>query len=68
MSGYNVIDAQFLGPRHQLSMLHYWLFYITVTAEAALKNSHTAPNFPYAALSNYRQYVVLNNQYVVLNH
>ena len=33
----DVADVQFLQSRHQLSMLRYWMYYISVTVHAALK-------------------------------
>ena len=64
----NQVDVQSLGPRHQMSMLHYWIFYIRITAHAALRNSHTALSIRHAAPSKCTYYEVLSNQYAVLNH
>ena len=63
---HGVTDVQFLGSRHQMTMLHYWIFYIRITAHAALRNSHTS--IRHAAPSNCSYYDVLGNQYAVLNH
>ena len=63
---HDVVDVQSLGSGHQMSMLHYWIFYIT--ANAALRTSHTALSIWHAAPSNCYYYQVLGNQYAVLNH
>ena len=65
---HDVVDVQSLGSRHQMSMLHYWIFYIGITAHAALRNSDTALNIRHAVPSNCSYYEVLSNQYAVLNH
>ena len=68
---HDVVDVQSQGSRHQLSMLHYWIFHIRITAHAALRNSQTALSIRHAAPSNcsdYAHYEVLSNQYAVLNH
>ena len=65
---HDVADVPSLGSRHQMSMLHYWIFYIRITAHAALRNSHTALSIRHAAPSNCSYYEVLSNQYAVLNH
>ena len=65
---HDVVDVQSLGSRHQMIMLHYWIFYIRMTAHAALRNSHTALSIRHAAPSNCSYYDFLSNQYAVLNH
>ena len=65
---HDMVDVQSLGSRHQLSMLHYWIFYLRITAHAAVRNSHTALRIRHAVLSNCSYYEVLSNQYAVLNH
>ena len=65
---HDVVDVQSLGSRHQMSMLHYWISYIRVTVHAALWNLHTALSTRHAAPSHYWWFVVLSNQYAVLNH
>ena len=64
----DVVDVQSLGSRHQMKMLHYWIFYIRIIAHATLRNSHTALSIRHAAPSNCSYYEVLNNQYAGLNH
>ena len=66
---HDVVHVQSLGSRHQMSMLHYWIFYIRITAHVTL-NSHTALSIRHVAPSNcsYYMYEVLSNQYAVLNH
>ena len=49
---HDVVDVQSLGSRQQISMLHYWIFYIRIIAHAALRNSHTALSIRHAAPSN----------------
>ena len=61
------VDVQSLVPRHQLRILHCWIL-SRVTALAVLQNAHTALSIRHAALSNYRQFVVVSNQYAVLCH
>ena len=34
---HDVVVVQSLGSGHQMSMLHYWIFYIRITAHAALE-------------------------------
>ena len=65
---HDVVDVQSLGSRRQMSMLHYWISYIRITAHAALRNSYTALSIRHAALSNCSYYEVMSNQYAVLNH
>ena len=65
---HDVVDVQSLWSRHQMSMLHYWIFCRRVTVHAALRNSHTALSIWHAAPSNYWYYVALSNRYAVLNH
>ena len=65
---HDVVDVQSLGSRHQMSMLYYWIFYIRITAYAAVRNTHTALSIRHAALSNCSYYEVLSNQYAALNH
>ena len=50
---HDVVDVQSVGSRHQMGMLHYWIFYIRVTVHAALRNSHIALRIRHAAPSNY---------------
>ena len=64
----SIHDVQSLGSRHQMNMLHYWIFHIRITAHAALRNSHTALSIRHAAPSNCSYYEVQKNQYAVLNH
>ena len=65
---HDMVDVQYLGTRHQMSMLHYGIFYIRITARAALRNSQTVLSFQHAASSNCSYNAVPSNQYAVLNH
>ena len=48
----DMVDVQSLRFRHQMSMLHYWIFYIRFTVHGTLRNSHTAQSIRHAFWSN----------------
>ena len=51
-STHDVVDVQSLGSRHQMSIWHYWIFHIRITALVALRNSHTALSIRHATPSD----------------
>ena len=64
---HDVVDAQALGSRHQTSMLHYWIFYMSHNACYSEKFKYCSENSAWCCPSNYWYYVVLSNQYAILN-